>query len=122
MDARVSDVRPSLFIRTAPDGRVWMSELHGNRIVSYDPATSRSRAYDMPTPHSGPRRFDVDARGVLWIPAYAANALVRFDPVSETYESFPSDRSNAAVRQMLGRDGEAWGAESGTDRLVVVEY
>jgi virginiamycin B lyase len=24
------------------------------------------------------------------------------------------------VRQMLGRPGEAWGGESGTDRLVVV--
>jgi virginiamycin B lyase len=24
------------------------------------------------------------------------------------------------VRQMLGRAGEAWGAESGTDRLVVI--
>jgi streptogramin lyase len=27
---------------------------------------------------------------------------------------------NAAVRQMLGHKGEAWGAESGADRLVVV--
>jgi streptogramin lyase len=25
---------------------------------------------------------------------------------------------SAAVRQMLGRPGEVWGAESGTDRLV----
>ena len=29
-------------------------------------------------------------------------------------------RDNANVRQMLGRKGEAWGAESGTDRLVMV--
>ncbi len=34
--------------------------------------------------------------------------------------SFPSSRKGASVRQMLGRPGEAWGAESGTDRLVVV--
>jgi virginiamycin B lyase len=25
------------------------------------------------------------------------------------------------VRQLLGRPGEVWGAESGTDRLVVVK-
>ena len=39
-----------------------------------------------------------------------------------TAAAFPSDREGANVRQMLGRPGEAWGAESGTDRLVVVDY
>jgi len=28
--------------------------------------------------------------------------------------------ANAEVRQLLGREGEVWGAESGTDKLVVV--
>ena len=32
------------------------------------------------------------------------------------------DKRGASVRQMLGRPGEAWGAESGNDRLVVVRY
>ena len=50
----------------------------------------------------------------------AANAIVRFDPVTEKFDSFPSDKRGASVRQMLGRPGEVWGAESGTDRLVVV--
>ena len=97
-------------IRTAPDGRVWVSELHGNRIVSYDPATSRSRAYDMPTPHSGPRRFDVDARGVLWIPAYAANALVRFDPAAERFEEIPLPLRDVApyVARVDARTGAVW--------------
>jgi streptogramin lyase len=34
--------------------------------------------------------------------------------------SYPSNRTNAAVRKMLGRAGEAWGAESGTERLVMI--
>ena len=34
----------------------------------------------------------------------------------------PVRPADAAVRQMLGRAGEAWGAESGVDRLVVVRY
>ena len=45
---------------------------------------------------------------------------MRFDPVSERYETFPSDHRGANVRQLLGRPGETWGGESGTDRLVVV--
>jgi len=45
---------------------------------------------------------------------------VRFDPVTEKFDSFPSNRRGASVRQLLGRKGEIWGAESGLDRLVVV--
>jgi streptogramin lyase len=62
-------------IRVAPGGVVWTSELHGNRLVAYDPRTRRTWAVDMPESHSGPRRFDVDPSGVLWVPAYATNAL-----------------------------------------------
>jgi len=64
----------------------------------------------------------VDERDKVWLTDFRANAILRFDPVTEKFESFPSDRRNAAVRQMFGRKGEAWGAESGTDRLVVVTY
>ena len=45
---------------------------------------------------------------------------MRFDPATEKFESFPSNKRRADVRQILGRPGEVWGAESGTDRLVVV--
>jgi len=45
---------------------------------------------------------------------------VRVDPPPKRFESFPSDRPNANVRQMPGRKEEVWGAESGTDRLVVI--
>jgi len=69
-------------IRTAPDGALWMSELQGDRLVRHDPKTGRSEAFALPTPHSAPRRFDVDAQGVLWIPAYGAGTLVRFDPAA----------------------------------------
>ena len=51
-----------------------------------------------------------------------ANAIVRFDPAIERFESFPSDRPGANVRQMLGRKGETWIAESGTDRIRVIRH
>ena len=51
---------------------------------------------------------------------FGANAILSFDPTTETFKSYPSDREGAAVRQLLGREGEVWGAESGTDRLVVI--
>ena len=38
----------------------------------------------------------------------------------EASASFPSDRPNGWVRQMLGRKGEMWGAVAVTDRLVLI--
>ena len=60
-------------LRVAPDGRVWMSELQGHRMVSLDPGSGMARTYALPTALSAPRRFDIDPAGILWIPAYAAN-------------------------------------------------
>jgi virginiamycin B lyase len=62
----------------------------------------------------------VDENDLVWVSNFSANAILRFDPATEAFESFPSNRPGAAVRQMLGRSGEVWGAESGTDRLVVI--
>ena len=63
----------------------------------------------------------VDNKDKVWVTDFVANAILRFDPVTEKFESFPSDKRGAAVRQMLGRPGEVWGAESGIDRLVMVK-
>jgi len=45
--------------------------------------------------------------------------MVRFDPETEKFDVFPSDREGARVRQILGRPGEVWAPESGANRLVV---
>lgn len=73
-------------IRLAPDGRVWMSELLGNRLVGFNPSTGKFAIFTLPTSHSGPRRFDIDAEGILWIPAYGANLLVRLDPARGKFD------------------------------------
>jgi virginiamycin B lyase len=46
--------------------------------------------------------------------------LVRFDPETEEFTSFPLPSNPGEVRQILGRPGEVWGAESAADKLVVV--
>ena len=76
-------------LQVAGDGRVWMTELQGNRLVSFDPDAERFELFEMPTPWSGPRRFDLDAAGALWIPEYAGNALTRFDPSTKRFKRYP---------------------------------
>jgi virginiamycin B lyase len=45
---------------------------------------------------------------------------VRFDPRNERFATIRLPTRQAAVRQLLGRRGEVWGAESATDKLVVI--
>ena len=44
----------------------------------------------------------------------------RFDPRGERFERFPLPDRGAGVRQIAGRKGEVWAAESGADKLVVL--
>lgn len=101
-------------------GRVWVSEWNSGQVSVHDPSTGAWRSWKLPG--EKPRAYSVyvDEQDRVWLTDFAANAIVRFDPSSERFTSFPSDRKSANVRQMLGRKGEVWGAESGTDRLVRV--
>jgi virginiamycin B lyase len=101
-------------------GRVWVSEWNSGQVSVHDPSSGTWRTWKLPG--EKPRAYSVyvDEKDHVWLTDFSANAIVRFDPVSERFASFPSDRPSANVRQLLGRKGEVWGAESGTDRLVRV--
>jgi virginiamycin B lyase len=101
-------------------GLLWVSFWHSGGIGRYDPAAKTWTTYTMPQSKSGTYSVYVDDQDRVWATDWMANAIQRFDPKTETYATFPSDKRSANVRQMLGRPGEAWGGESGTDRLVVV--
>jgi virginiamycin B lyase len=107
-------------IRVAPDGRVWGSELLGNRIYGLSPANGRFHAFAMPVTHSGPRRFDIDNRGSLWIPAYAINELIRFDPASERFRRFklPIEDAVPYVVRIDHATGDVWVGTSAADAVL----
>jgi virginiamycin B lyase len=62
----------------------------------------------------------VDEKDGVWLSDWSESALLRFDPATERFERGTDPGSYANVRQILGRPGETWGAESGNDRLVRV--
>ena len=103
-------------------GRLWASYWNAGMIAAYDPADESWREWDLPGGGNQAYSIYVDELDAVWTTDFGRNAVVRFDPETETFLSFESNRANAAVRQMLGRPGEAWGAESGVDRLVVFRY
>jgi virginiamycin B lyase len=108
--------------RVWPDsqGRVWVSEWNGGQVALYDPATNTWQEWPLPGDKPLPYAVYVDEQDLVWLSDFGANALVRFDPAQETFEIFTLPSPAANVRQILGRPGEVWGAESGTDKLVVI--
>lgn len=105
------------------EGRIWVSEWNAGQVSVYDPATDSWQEWPLPA-EGGASAYAVyvDEADDVWLTDWSANAIVRFDPESETFDSFPLPDSPGEVRQLLGREGEVWGAESGNDKLVVIRY
>ena len=101
-------------------GRIWVSEWNAGKVGLYDPRSGAWREWRLPgaSPHAvrGLRRR---ARHRLAERLRRErDRAVRSGHARFTTLRLPS--AGAEVRQLLGRRGEVWGAESGTDKLVVV--
>ncbi len=101
-------------------GRIWVSEWNAGQVGVYDPATNVWREWKLPGTAPQAYAVYVDERDAVWLTDFPNNAIVRFDPATETFQSFPLPSAQANVRQLLGRPGEVWGAESRVNKVVVV--
>lgn len=99
-------------------GQVWVSEWNAGEVARYDPKTGAWNVWKLPGERPRAYAVYVDDQDKVWLSEWSSNAILRFDPDSETFASFPSDRPEAEIRQLDGRHGEVWGAESGAGRLV----
>ena len=101
-------------------GLLWVSFWNTGEVGRYDPIAKSWKVWALPNSGANAYAVYVDDKDKVWLSDFYADAILRFDPVSEKFQSFVSDKHGASVRQLLGRAGEVWGAESGTDRLVVI--
>lgn len=99
-------------------GMLWVTEWFAGKLARFDPATEEWKEWALPGDDPQPYAVFVDDADAVWVTDFGANAILRFDPATEQFQAFPSTRPNANVRQLLGRAGEVWGAESGVSRLV----
>lgn len=101
-------------------GTIWVSEWNAGQLAAYIPSTGEWKEWRLPGDNPMPYAVYVDEKDMVWLSDFGANSLMRFDPIDETFEVFTIPTANAEVRQILGRSGEVWGAESGADKLVVI--
>ena len=101
-------------------GRIWISEWNAGKLGMYDPRMRRWREWRVPGSNPMPYAVFADDRDHVWLSDFGSNSLVRFNPATSRFTRLRLPSAGADVRQILGRRGEVWGAESGTDKLVVV--
>ena len=101
-------------------GRIWVSEWNAGQVAVYEPSTGRWKEWRLPGRDPRAYAVYVDGRDIVWLSDFGGNALVRFDPATEQFLVFPLPSTPGNVRQLLGRPGEVWGAESAADKLVVI--
>ncbi len=100
-------------------GHIWVSEYNAGKVGVYDPGAKTWREWDLPGEAQTYAVF-VDDEDIVWLSDFGANTLVRFDPKTERFTTVALPANPANVRQILGRPGEVWGAESAADALIVV--
>ena len=105
-------------------GRIWVSEWNSGQVSMHDPRARVAGGLwkTWKLPGDGPRTYAVyvDDKDMVWLSDFGANALLRFDPNSEKFDSWKHPRESASVRQILGRPGEVWLPESGTEHIAVM--
>jgi hypothetical protein len=101
-------------------GQIWVSEWNVGQVARYNPEGGQWREWPLPGSDPSAYAVFVDDQDIVWLSDFGSNSLVRFDPTTETFTPFPLPSTPSNVRQILGRPGEVWGAESAADQLVVM--
>lgn len=105
-------------------GRIWVAEWNSGQLSVHDPAlgAGRNSWRSWKAPGADPRVYSVyvDDKDVVWASEWTHNAVLRFDASLEKFDVFSLPRPGANIRQILGRPGEVWLPESGTEFISVI--
>ena len=101
-------------------GRIWVSEWVSGNLSMHDPAAKTWRTWKLPGDNPHNYAVYVDERDIVWMTEWTANAIYAFDPRTEKFERHALPREGTRIRQILGRQGEVWFPESGTEHLTVI--
>lgn len=101
-------------------GRIWVAEWNSGNVSMHDPAGNAWRTWRVPGDNPKPYAVYVDERDRVWLSDFGGNATWAFDAASEKFERHAMPRESANVRQILGRKGEVWLPESGTEHITVI--
>lgn len=104
-------------------GQLWIAEWAAGNLGKYDPATGKWQEWKLPGEKPQPYSVFVDENDKVWVSDFGitngTQSMLRFDPQTEKFNVIPLPSDHSDIRQMNGRQGQVWGAESGLDRIIV---
>jgi virginiamycin B lyase len=111
-------------IAITPDDVIWYSDYARGYLGRFDTKTGDVKEFASPGgPYSQPYGI-VYLKGAVWYSESGVrpNTLVRFDPASEKFQAWSIPSGGGVVRNMMvTRDGNIAMAESGVNRVALVE-
>jgi virginiamycin B lyase len=105
-------------------GRIWFTELLGNRIGSYDPASGELSEYSIPTQFAGPADLTLDNHGLLWFTEAYNESVASFDLTTKAFVEYhfstidPTQYVGSPVGISVAPDGIVWVADHGGNWVV----
>ena len=94
-------------------------DFSGENIGEIDARTGKITLYPTPTPHSRPRRGDLDAEGRLWFAEWRGNKLGEFDTSTHKFKEWPIPVPYFAPYQVVrDKHGDLWAGGMSSDRIV----
>ena len=110
-------------IWTDSKGHLWITEWATGKLGQYSPDTKKWQEWKLPGEKPKPYSVYVDEKDKVWVSDFGlqngTQSMLRFDPDNEKFEVFPLPSDHSDIKQMNGRPGQVWGAESGLDRIIV---
>src|SRR3954470_23122762 len=112
-------------IAVARDDTVWYGDYARGYLGHLDPKTGKVEEFPSPGgAESMPYAIDVTADGAVWYVETGdeeKNVLVRFNPETKKFLTWPIPGGGGTVRNMdIDRNGDLWLAESGTGKITRV--
>jgi virginiamycin B lyase len=101
-------------------GRLWVSEWLAGQVAMHDPGSGEWRQWKLPGAKPMTYAVYVDERDTVWMSDFGGDAVLSFDPRTEKFDTHKFARTGINVRQILGRPGEVWLPESGTEHISVI--
>ena len=102
------------------EGVIWVSEWNAGQLGRYDPEDGSWQEWRLPGDAPMAYAVYVDERDTIWVSDFGGDSIWSFDPATEEFTQYPLPTAEGKVRQILGVEGEIWGAESAADKLLII--
>lgn len=91
-----------------PQGNVWLTLQHANRLGRLNPETGEWKFFTPPTPDSGPHGLVADAEGNIWFTENAAGKIGRVDAKTGEITEYKTPSARDPHTPIIGPGGFLW--------------